>query len=1032
MDMKRIHTLILVLSVFGSSLASPVKAPAAMRKAQQFVAEKMDNRTAEKIRLAYTSRNESAADDALFYVYNIGNDDGFVIIAGDDRTVPVLGYTDRGSFSMDNMPDNLKIWLEYYNEAIAQVVSRNIHVEASQSRPSDVVKPLLSTRWDQTWPYNLLCPMSGATQCPTGCVATAMAQVINYHQFPVEETTEIPEYYCSSLGKTMPALPATTFEWDKMKNTYGRNSSEESKMAVAKLMQYCGQAVEMDYSASSAGAQTYDLPWRLPRYFKYPSTMHYVYHEGYSIAEWDSLILKELKNNSPVLYTAYTTAWEGHAFVCDGYDGNGLYHINWGWGGNADGYYRISVLDASSTGTGGSSTSMRFTINQAALLGMKTTDEDDYVAPEEEVMFTSRPSLADGRQFERDSVGVSFHRFRIAGDFLPTKGYGYYTFGFALYDNDGQFVKTLSSRSDQLWQGYGSSESYVISGIGKDVESGHFTIRPVYKKQSGEWVLAKGADRHYVDVLIDGKSMQITPVPKADFVVNRVGMAGQSLVVNLTNNDEEYNGAMMLRKLNSKGEIELIAYEMVAIEPNSTRNIYIYIDKNNSLNLDNDVFYLSVDYFDNAYFYTNVYNENADLACDINVLNLSDDQSTIVGDRAICDVRISNNGTGNYRHFLTISLDDGAKEVTGKPYKELLELKAGESRTMAVELPIADYDSKLSVVATNYVDKSENLLYMSDLYKAAKGAVYWNAEGQMKTCLADDVFTVPEEALAIQLRSAYTSDVVPNSNPNTLYLLDKSIPKGLSGRNVLNAELKTGNLRFTDGFDFYIPAEVTATSSVTYQRTFAADEMGQWSTITLPFSPAKVLVDGKAVDWFRHSGDFQKDFWLQDVATIEDDKVKLQYVDEMLPNHPYLIAPGEQLLGKTIEFKSGKTTFAPSAKTRASLSLGDYVLEGTRVGGDLSGVYAQHGNHFVYNEDAQNVLAFRAYLLYTVKKKPAYTQLVIEGPEITSGITPVVSVESTGSSAVYDMSGRKVNDSGSLKGLPKGIYIIGSRKIVVR
>ena len=166
--MRRIQTLILVLSVFGSSMASPVKAPAAMRKAQQFVAEKMDNRYSEKISLAYTSRNESVVDDALFYVYNIGNDDGFVIIAGDDRTVPVLGYTDRGSFSFDKMPDNLKIWLEYYKEAIAQVVAGNIQVESPQTRPADVVKPLLSTRWDQTWPYNLLCPMSGATQCPTG------------------------------------------------------------------------------------------------------------------------------------------------------------------------------------------------------------------------------------------------------------------------------------------------------------------------------------------------------------------------------------------------------------------------------------------------------------------------------------------------------------------------------------------------------------------------------------------------------------------------------------------------------------------------------------------------------------------------------------------------------------------------------------------------------------------------------------------------------------------------------------------------
>ena len=112
--------------------------------------------------------------------------------------------------------------------------------------------------------------------------------------------------------------------------------------------------------------------------------------------------------------------------------------------------------------------------------------------------------------------------------------------------------------------------------------------------------------------------------------------------------------------------------------------------------------------------------------------------------------------------------------------------------------------------------------------------------------------------------------------------------------------------------------------------------------------------------------------------------------------------------------------------------MGDYEWEGTYVGCDLSGVYAQHGNHFVYNEDAQNVPAFRAYMLYTVKKTPAYTQLVIEGPDITSGITPVMLGESVDTSTVYDLSGRKVSESGSLKGLSKGIYIIGGKKTVVR
>ena len=148
-----------------------------------------------------------------------------------------------------------------------------------------------------------------------------------------------------------------------MANTYGRNATQVQKDAVAKLMLYCGQAVQMDYTPSSSGAQTMFLPQILVQSFNYPSTAHNINRYGYTIEQWDSLLLNELRNKRPVLYTGYTTASEGHAFVCDGYDGKGFYHINWGWGGTADGYFRASVLDASSNGIGGSSTSMRFSIS---------------------------------------------------------------------------------------------------------------------------------------------------------------------------------------------------------------------------------------------------------------------------------------------------------------------------------------------------------------------------------------------------------------------------------------------------------------------------------------------------------------------------------------------------------------------------------------------------------------------------------------------------------------------------------------------
>ena len=1027
--MKRIRLLILATSLVLIAAAAPVKMPSAERKARSFVAENHGIFKNADVALAYTATNGQSKDYALFYVYNVGNDNGFVIITGDDRAVPVLGYSDKGQFSMDNIPDNLRMWLDYYTEAMLHVVSQDIQGVAPQTRPTDVIKPLLTTTWDQGWPYNLLCPSSGNKQCPTGCVATAMAQVMNYHQFPIEETTEIPAYYCRSLSQNLPALPPVTFEWDMMEDTYNWQSTEESQMAVAKLMQYCGQAVQMEYSASSSGAQTFDLGWRMSNYFKFPSTMHYVYHEGYSIAEWDSLLIHELKTNGPILYTGYTTAWEGHAFVCDGYDGNGLYHINWGWGGSADGYYRISVLDASESGTGGSSTSLRFTINQAALLGLKTSGEDDYVSPEQSIVFSSRPSLGFGREYSRKEMGVSFPAVKIAGSFNAVAEAGYYGTGFALYDEEGEMVKVLSKRNDYFWPGYGVDASYHINGMGADIVSGHFTIRPVYQDKNGEWVLAKGAERHYVDMVVDSLEMTLTPVPKADFVVNSIRHSGKTLTVNITNNDEEFNGPIYVRKLMDNGSEEDIAYEMVAIEPNSTRNISIYIGDDVSLNLERDVIYLSVDEYKGLYFYCNVYNTDADLSCNVDVFNVTNDSSTIVGDKVMCEMKVTNNGTGAYRHFVTLSLQ-GADGLRSNGFRKLFELGAGESDTVEIELPLDDYEGIKTLVGTNYVGNEEKTMWESKNYEVSPGAIYWNDKGMVRVCIAADILTVPEDALTVYVGNSYTSDVIPNSNPNTIYLLDKTIPPSLYGHNVVNSEMKTGKISLTDGYGYFFPKELNATSSVSYSRTFTEDGVGKWSTVSLPFATNKILVDGKTVNWSHDDDDQDKSLWIMSVSAVEGDMVTLQYTDKMQANQPYLIAVSEDLAGKTLDFIGGKTKFTPTQDSPSHLLVDGYTFTGVNVASDMPKVFVIEDDEFVYGEETRQVAPFRAYL--SVEGTPAYSRLYISGQDITNGVVSILAAEGGDMPAVYDMQGRRVHVHDTLNGLPKGVYIVGGKKRIVK
>ena len=289
------------------------------------------------------------------YVFNVSQEAGFVIVSNDDRTMPVLGYSDSGSIDPDNMPSNMRAWLQFYADEIAWLDNNNITTTYTARRvgehPTTAIPELLKTTWDQGYPYNAYCPESSVT----GCVATAMAQVMNYHKWPTGTTVEIPAY------GTLPKLGTTTFDWANMITNYSGSYTGTQAMAVAKLMQYCGWAVQMQYGGSS-NARVSDVANALITYFGYKETTQYVNRSHYSYANWTDLIYHELEEGRPVIYGGQAVD-NGHAFVCDGYkyDGGDLFHINWGWSGRGNGYFVLSVLNPSEQGIGGSASNSAYT-----------------------------------------------------------------------------------------------------------------------------------------------------------------------------------------------------------------------------------------------------------------------------------------------------------------------------------------------------------------------------------------------------------------------------------------------------------------------------------------------------------------------------------------------------------------------------------------------------------------------------------------------------------------------------------------------
>ena len=295
---------------------------------------------------------KSKSQDVDYYVFNKCN--GYIIVSGDDKAVPVLGFSDEGSFDINNIPDGLQYWLEVYSQEM-QYLRSNPNALAASIRPkrSVSVRPLLTCNWSQSEPYNNLCPTyieDGITyHAATGCVATAAAQIMYYHRWPITGTGS-HSYVCDvnhSGEQTLSAdFGSTTYDWDNMLDSYDGSYTDTQANAVATLMSHVGISCDMGYGRGS-GAWDYAMVEALRNYFGYNKGMICKRRGNTPINEWEQTIMNELDNSRPVFYTGYTPNGGGHAFVFDGYNDEGYFHVNWGWGGLINGYFLVTALNTS-------------------------------------------------------------------------------------------------------------------------------------------------------------------------------------------------------------------------------------------------------------------------------------------------------------------------------------------------------------------------------------------------------------------------------------------------------------------------------------------------------------------------------------------------------------------------------------------------------------------------------------------------------------------------------------------------------------
>ena len=352
--------IVLLLSAVGMTKANPVD----LRTAREVGMKFMNANTNTPLRnigdLQLVTTYSISRGDAAFYVFNMPN--GFVIVAADDCSTPILGYSNKEHFNMDNIPVQMQEYLQGFVEQIQYGIDHHLSANETVSRRWELVKatgriteqraittvsPLLTDSWGQGCYYNALCPEDANGPCGhtmTGCTGTAMGQIMRFWSYPSSGSGSMV-YTPTGYPEQSVDFAATTYQWANMPNSLSSSSSSTQINAVATLLWHCGIALQAIYGPDGTSAQPSQVPGVLVGIFNYSSDLYGAYKSNYSDSTWLSMIKNNLDYGRPIHYSGWNSqGGNGHSFVCDGYDSNDYLHFNWGWHGSYNNSY--FALDA--------------------------------------------------------------------------------------------------------------------------------------------------------------------------------------------------------------------------------------------------------------------------------------------------------------------------------------------------------------------------------------------------------------------------------------------------------------------------------------------------------------------------------------------------------------------------------------------------------------------------------------------------------------------------------------------------------------
>lgn len=513
--MKRIITLVFFQIILLSlSWADPIDLSTAKKAGQTYlqhwISDSQFRFNTPELELVYTAKSgiseNGETNQNCFYIFN-EIDKGFVIVSGDDRIQPILGYGTESLFLPQKAPPHVLAWLKEYQQQIEAALETDLPAQEThlalweglikgdapnETSRGSTVDPLVMAKWDQSPHYNALAPFDNSFNQRTvaGCVATAMAMIMKYWNYPANGAG-FHSYNHSKYGVQSANFGSTTYNYAQMPNSVNSPNN-----AVATLMYHCGVAVDMDFGVgATGGSAAYVINAKSPiqhcaeyafrNYFGYKPTLQGVERANYTQTNWINLIKSELDASRPVYYAGFGSGG-GHAFVCDGYDNNNFFHFNWGWSGNFDGFFSINGLNPSGVGTGGGSGG--FNSGHQALIGLEPLTQADpdpgpssfNMALSNNIFSSSNPiNYGDGFTISTNIANLGTNNF--AGDYCA-----------AIFDEDLNFIDYVEIKTGFVLEAgftYTNNLTFTTQGLFSMVP-GTYIIGIFYRPNGGDWVVA--------------------------------------------------------------------------------------------------------------------------------------------------------------------------------------------------------------------------------------------------------------------------------------------------------------------------------------------------------------------------------------------------------------------------------------------------------------------------------------------------------------------------------------------------------------